>query len=382
MPPSLEHVSVVHLTTVHHPYDPRIFYRELATLREGGLDVHLVAQHEGDAVVEGVPVHALAPVTARHGWGHRLRRLALQRQAADRVRRIHPDIIHIHDPELIPLAFWLKQRTKVAVVYDMHEDYRWHGDVAGRGLRAVERWCFRWVDHVVVANPGHRGIVSDGTPATVLPNYTRLPDALLAPVPPTLPGQGEPFRLIYAGFQGRSRGLMTMIELARAIREADLPWRIDLVGACRIESDRVEAEALIQQYRVDTIVQRIGWDRIVPWPTLLQHYRRAHVGLFLAMPHRAYFETHPTKFFEYLRFGLPILCTDLSAWRPFISHHRCGAVVVHGDVRAALQQLRQWASDAARYQMLTGAAWRAGQHYRWERVAPRLVQVYRDVLKH
>jgi glycosyltransferase involved in cell wall biosynthesis len=174
---------------------------------------------------------------------------------------------------------------------------------------------------------------------------------------------------------------MTMIELARAIREVDLPWRIDLVGACRIESDRMQAEALIQKYRVDAIVRRVGWDRIVPWPTLLQYYRQAHVGLFLAASHRSYLETLPTKFFEYLRFGLPILCTELPAWRPFIDRHRCGAVVAPGDVSASLDKLRHWANGAARYQALAQAAWRVGQYYRWERIAPRLIQVYRDALK-
>src|SRR5699024_1511761 len=40
--------KVVHITTVHHPYDPRIYYKQCMSLAENGYDVTLIAQDTRD----------------------------------------------------------------------------------------------------------------------------------------------------------------------------------------------------------------------------------------------------------------------------------------------------------------------------------------------
>src|SRR5699024_12614366 len=40
--------KVVHITTVHHPYDPRIYYKQCMSLAENGYEVTLIAQDTRD----------------------------------------------------------------------------------------------------------------------------------------------------------------------------------------------------------------------------------------------------------------------------------------------------------------------------------------------
>ena len=83
---------------------------------EAGYDFHLVIRADRDGVDDDVPIIALHP-------GRRLRRLVCgQREAWSVLERLCPDVLQIHDPELIPMALVFKARSGCAVIYDAHED--------------------------------------------------------------------------------------------------------------------------------------------------------------------------------------------------------------------------------------------------------------------
>ena len=107
---------VAMLSSVHPPFDTRIFQKEARSLAAAGYDVTLVVPHERDEVVDGVRIVALPPA------GSRLRRMLA---APSRVLRaalaLRADVYHFHDPELIPVGLALKLLGK-RVIYDIHED--------------------------------------------------------------------------------------------------------------------------------------------------------------------------------------------------------------------------------------------------------------------
>ena len=359
---------VVHLTTVHHPLDPRIFWKQAVSLSGAGFDVCLVAPHTRAETVQGVRVVPLPPVRGRY------RRIVLQRRAFTAARALQAAVYHFHDPELIPVAWNLKRTTGARIIYDMHEDYRGHGPVEGRFLRALERWCFTWVDHVVVANEAHAEIVKS-TPVTCIANYVKPLSAS-----PSAPRSLESIRLLYTGVMADPRGLDALLSLAGVIVRRNLPWHIDLVGVCYRTADRHRAEARIEAEGLGAVVRRVGWDVYVPWPEMEPFYQQAHVGLALWQPGRDHATKIPTKFYEYLHHGLPILCSDFPRWRAFVEDHGCGAVVDPRDAEAAIDRLAAWFDDPAHYRRLSAAALDAAPRYRWAAMEKRLVALYRELL--
>ena len=109
---------VVHLTTVHPRDDIRIFRKECVSLAQAGYDVVLIAgDGRGDELTQGVRVIDIGAAPAG-----RLARMRSQPQRAlQAVLRLKPALVHIHDPELLPLGVRLARRGFV-VVYDAHED--------------------------------------------------------------------------------------------------------------------------------------------------------------------------------------------------------------------------------------------------------------------
>lgn len=362
--------TILHLTTVHRLRDPRIFDKEVRSVQEAGYRVHLLAQHPCDETVEGLSVLGLPPTPGRY------RRLPLLRRAYQRARAVAADLYHFHDPELIPVAYALKKATGARVVYDMHEDYRWHGAIEGRLLLALERWCFGWVDQVITVQPYLTGRAErHGAAATLIENY-EWPATEAAPQPRVL---GLPLRLLYTGVLSNQRGLQTLVTLAEKIAATGFNARLNVVGVCNLAADRREAEKRLTP-ATEAVLHRVGWDAYVPPVEIAPHRAEAHVGLALFDPHPGYAATLPTKFYEYLFAGLPILCSDFPKWRSFVAKHGCGAVVPPGDADAALAVLRAWASDPAHYAQLSRAAAEAAPQYHWAHMAERLIACYDALL--
>jgi len=109
-------IKVCILTSVHPPFDGRVFHKEAKTLVKAGYDVTLIAQHNKEEVVDGVRIVPLPKPRNRFErmtrvvW--KLFKLALREKA---------DIYHFHDPELIPVGLVLRLFGK-KVIYDVHED--------------------------------------------------------------------------------------------------------------------------------------------------------------------------------------------------------------------------------------------------------------------
>ena len=362
---------VVHLTTVHNAADPRIFHKEVKSLLDAGYDVHLVAPRKASGVVDGVPITALPRAK------NRLQRLGLLPLAYRAARRLDADVYHFHDPELIPVGYLLKRIAGARIIYDMHEDYWWHGPIEGRFIRLLERWCFSWVDHVVLAERAYQPIMgAKEVSRTVIENYFKPsgPDTGCAKN-----AKAGSLNLLYAGVVGETRGLSFMLELAARLHRSDTSCAFRIAGACYKHNERTAALDAIRSMEADvTWVER---GRYVPFEALRAHYQWADAGLALYAPDPNYVQSYPTKFYEYLHYGLPILCSDFPRWRRFIEKHACGAVVPPGDVSAAAQVLRRWRNNPDEYRALSGAARAAAPQYRWAVMERRLLNVYEALLR-
>ena len=104
------------LTSVHPPFDVRIFHKEAKSLVKSGYEVTLIAQHDKEEVVDGVKIVNLQRPR------NRIERMtktvwSIYRKAI----QVDADIYHFHDPELMPLATVLKI-IGCKIIYDIHED--------------------------------------------------------------------------------------------------------------------------------------------------------------------------------------------------------------------------------------------------------------------
>ena len=238
-------LRVVVLTTVHIRTDTRIFEKELPAIASipGVTVTALVADGKGPEQRETYAVVDLgAPPAGRLG-----RFTVSAWQAFWYLLRHRPDIVHIHDPELLPVAFTLRL-FGVRAIYDAHEDLPkdildkyWIPGPLRRMIAAAvgvtEKLLSRPFAQVIAATPAiERNFGSHRT--TCVQNFPKLSEfPALREIDPAAPR----FDVCYLGAITRIRGLAEAVA-AVGLFSPDVPGRLRLAGPITPEGFATELE--------------------------------------------------------------------------------------------------------------------------------------------
>lgn len=109
-------IKVCHFTSVHSAKDDRIFYKECCSLAKAGYDVILVVAGAADEICNGVSIVGV-PVK-KNGRLHRV--VNVGKDVYEKALKTDADIYHFHDPELLLWGLKLKSKGKT-VIFDSHE---------------------------------------------------------------------------------------------------------------------------------------------------------------------------------------------------------------------------------------------------------------------
>jgi glycosyltransferase involved in cell wall biosynthesis len=372
-------MTVCHLTSVHTLFDTRIFAKECRSIAEAGHTVHLVAGGAEDALVGGVVISGV-----RKDANRIARMLFTTRRVMRAALAIDADLYHIHDPELIPWALLLKARGK-RVVYDIHEDYSsWLGfnDAIKPVFRAPAAWAFsilerfaaRRFDALVTVTPRIAEKFARLNPRTVLVrNFPRREE--FADVGA---GSGGPDpevnEVCYVGAVSPKRGLAEMIR-AVVIAGGKTPVKL-VVGGDLSPDAREIAASLTPEER--GVVEFTGY---LTRARIAEVFRRARIGLLVLHPERNYLVSYPTKLFEYMSAGLPVICSDFPVFRELDRGIGCCRFVDPLDPQAiadAVVDLLTHPGEA--HEMGRRGRQAVEERYSWETEARTLLALYGDIL--
>jgi len=361
------------VTTAHPWGDPRVFERELAACLEWGVETHVfmpLAEPPARSGWSADPLLVLHPLRVPAGRAGRLR-LALGVWRA--VLRHGPfALVHFHDPELVPaMALLALLRPETYTLYDIHEDLPLQVASKGylpralRGPTARLAACMLRAAGALFSGfaPATEAIGRDWPAARtrVLHNYPKslfgLAEQLGRPL--------DPHRILYVGGLCEARGTLLALAALREARRSLPELRLELIGwVMEAETGRAIQEAVAEGWC--THVPRVGPD------ALLALAAGAGVGLVTLLPRPNYLEALPTKLFEYMAMGIPVLASDFPLWRGLVQASGSGRLAVPepGPVARALVELCSDPGQLRRYAQAGRSAYR--ERYRWEAEAPNL----------
>ena len=361
-------LQILHLAAAHAATDPRIAEKECRALAEAGHEVAFVVPHDRDETLGGVRILAVPrPSSGRERLLHTTR--AVVRRALDAARG-RETVFHVHEADLLPFVLPLAARGR-RVVYDAHEDtprqtfhQAWIPHPARLPVAAaysgLEALAGRLCAGIVAATP----TIADRYPdrkTTLVRNFPVLSDA---PVPPF---ETREALVAYVGAVTVARGAEEMVRAA-----ALLPEGVQLaIAGTPFPASLPERLAGLQGAERTDLLGPLGRSDVAD---LLA---RARVGLVALHATPQYRDAYPTKLFEYMAAGLPVVATDVPLWRSVVDGAGCGLLVDPLDpaaIAAACTRLLDDDALAARM----GAAGReaARARFSWRGEGERLVRFY------
>ena len=370
-----QRIKVCMMTTVHEPFDTRIFRKEAQSLKDAGFEVVLIAKHEKSETIDGISISGLPRPRSRFDriflltW--RVFFLALRKKA---------DMYHFHDPELILIGILLKIFTKAKVIYDVHEEFpmeilskEWLPSFSrkwvSRGVGWIEKVASNVFDAVIAATPNIASHFPDKK-VTVIQNFPRLDE--IGPET-NIEFRNRPNRITYVGDIREVRGACEMVQAMELLPDI---MNVKLYLAGRFNPPTLEMK--LKNLPGWKHVEFLGW-RTKKQVTKLFNTSRA--GLVLLHPLPNHINALPNKLFEYMAAGLPVIASNFPLWRKIIEDNKCGILVNPKDTRSianAIRYIIEHPEDSKKMGMRGRET--VEKKYRWEIEEDKLVSLYHNLL--
>jgi glycosyltransferase involved in cell wall biosynthesis len=375
--------KIAHLTSVHPPFDTRIFHKECKALREEGYDVVLIVPHNRDETVDGVRIRAVPKAVRSSERMSKIERMtrtvwAIYRAALDE----EADVYHFHDVELVPVGLLLRRRGST-VIYDIHEDYPrdmvskyylpvWLRPVLGKAVELLENLAARHFSALIIVTPHiYQRYQHVNARTVVVQNFPLLHE--LASDVSMVPWPQREAAVAYIGNITTVRCIREMIS-AIALLPEDYAAELHLAGAYSPETLR------------EQVAKLPGWKRVRELGYLdrrgvQQSLGRVKAGLVLFYPEPNYVNAYSNKMFEYMAAGIPVIASDFPLWREIVQKSACGILVdpldpqaIAGAIAYVLNNPKEAVAMGRRGRLAVQ------ERYNWENEETKLLALYKGVL--
>ena len=373
--------KIIHLTTVHSRNDPRILLKQVLTLAQftqWSLTL-VVADGKGSAIHKRDGSSVAIQDIGKLPWGRPGRMIFGAWRAFREIRRLQADVVHFHDPELIPTSIALKL-LGYKVIYDVHEDVPrdildkpWLPRILQKPIAwimtLVEWFAAKVFDAIVPATPK----IAERFPAgktVVVQNFPILLE-LVAPNP--VPYLQRLPAFAYVGVIAETRGAREMVQAMGCLDER-MKARLELAGEFGSAGLEVELQAIP------------GWASAnihghISRPEVTKLLGDVKAGLVVLHPTAAYPDAYPIKMFEYMAAGIPVIASDFPLWRKIIENAGCGLLVDPLNPKAIAACMRWILENPDEAEAIGQRGRRAVEHiYNWECEATKLVALYERLL--
>lgn len=313
-------IKICHLSTVHSKKDIRIFYKECRTLAAAGHDVTYISQGVHDENIDGVRRMGIGIPVIKNKFKRMTKgcRKLIKTALAE-----NADVYHIHDSELLRFIGPLKSSGK-KIVYDSHEhlpmqimEKEWLPpalrSLISKLADIYEILKIRYVDLIiVVADKTFERFRERKTNVVKIGNFPLIDE--FADIKIDYNIKKSLNKICYTGAVWIERGLDTMCEAASGLNNCVF----EIAGRIDHEDPEGFIEAAGDNIVYSGYLSREG---------VVGLYEESIAGVCLFKPFPNNMIDPPTKIFEYMAAGIPVIASKFKSITDIVEKYECGICV-------------------------------------------------------
>tara|TARA_R110001583_G_scaffold58103_1_gene173441 strand:+ start:14872 stop:15999 length:1128 start_codon:yes stop_codon:yes gene_type:complete len=370
--------KICQLTSVHSRHDTRIYNKICHSLAQGGYDVFLiVADGLGDESINNIEILDVGTNTSR------LKRfLNTSKSIFNLALELNCEIYQFHDPELFPVALKLKKRG-YKVIFDSHEYLP--GQILDKEYIPVffRKLISYSVEKYFDINIKKLDAVISVTPHIIDKFRSKSGNAIQLTNYPILESDNNSF------YKEEYIKRKNTVFYAGTIYETSQQYHI-IKAIESIDNVKYSLVGTINDKYKNILKILSAWDKVeltsfVPKVELDKIAMNATIGLaiFDYIPNLGYKigSLGVNKIFEYMLYGLPIICTDFILWKEIVEKYNCGLYVNPNDINAITKAIRYLIENKEEaYEMGQNGRNAVLEEFNWNTQETILLHTYKSLL--
>jgi glycosyltransferase involved in cell wall biosynthesis len=286
-------------------------------------------------------------------------------------------IIHCHDLDTIPVGFLAAKIKMTKLIYDAHEPeyYGRFPSLLKRSLNTLEKQLARRADAVFVTNDIQMqkflNILSQKDKIAEIRNCPR--DSFFRD--PKRRGRihGKTV-LAWVGYIQDRAGIKQAVEAFSTLNRQFPKGEMLFVG--KIHPNFIDDfKTLIKGNNKIRIIDHVPYQKVVHYFGLID------IAFMLYENDPLYRNITPTKLYEAMAQGIPVIATAVGDVRDIVEKSRCGYIVDIKKPDDIVEKMRILMADARQRRKMGERGYNhARKEYRWEIMEKRILQIYRALL--
>jgi glycosyltransferase involved in cell wall biosynthesis len=386
------------ISSLHGLYDDRIYWKEAVSLKEHGYEVVHVGA--GDKDLDMISEHGIRLIQIRKKryflnpyLDILYRKITLKSGIYKKMFRIcsaiRADVYHYHDIQVNRIMKKLKRLPNAPrLIYDVHEDF---ADLLlsqypkPGPVRMLIRFYCIWLNHwelsralscdYIITAVDHIlqkfSIPVNHPDAEIIYNYTTLlPGGMILP-------SKKKYDAIYCGQINPFRCAMQIAEAVRLTRQILPGIRVLLLGPVPDPVFRLSLQKFIDQ---NGLGDHVILHEQVPYGEIEAYYQDSRIGLGIFMPVSIFYYGVQIKTFEYMAFGLPVICSNFGTIERIIRETGTGIPVDPRAPDEISKALIRLLTDHNLYDTCSANGIHAVKtKYNWKSEERKLLRIYQNL---
>jgi glycosyltransferase involved in cell wall biosynthesis len=365
-------IKICHLTSVHRATDTRIFWKECLSLSPL-YEVYFIAPGIKPNSTVNVNLISLKPPRSR--WA---RFFITDWVLLFKAMKVKASLYHFHDPELIPMAMILKLTGK-KIIFDVHEDtladinekkWLYFKNIAKGIYVFFERVAVRNFYLVLAEKSYEAKFRKMAAKYTVIQNYTNIN------IPATNARADNAGTIALVGMLSARRGLPFILDALLILKKREIQIRLKCIGEVNTGVKRMIQDS--ESY--PSVKDQVDFAGYIPYPNSSLEIEGCLAGMALPENLPNHRESYPTKMFEYMAIGLPVVCSNFPLYKQVVEKYDCGIAVNPESPEEIANAIEALYLDGKLAKRMGQNAKTAVKNFNWETEAAKLLNFYKYIL--